>query len=271
MSVHPTTLKTYGSRVSLHSNPTAKRLLEIMERKQSNLCVSIDVTNTAEVLEIVRGVGSKVCMVKTHADIISDFSSAFADELVRFSKELDFIIFEDRKFADIGNTVVHQYQSGPLAIASWAHLTNAHPIPGPGIITGLSSVGLPLGRALLLLGEMSSKGNLATGEYTKKTMQMAKEAGREFVVGFIAMSRVDPEEEEDWLMLTPGVGLVQGGDKMGQQYRTPRDVILDSGCDVIIVGRGIYGVKGGKDAMEAEAEKYRRAGWEAYEERLKRT
>jgi orotidine-5'-phosphate decarboxylase len=28
----------------------------------------------------------------------------FANELVRLSKELDFIIFEDRKFADIGES-----------------------------------------------------------------------------------------------------------------------------------------------------------------------
>ena len=155
-----------------------------------------------------------------------------------------------------------------MGIASWADFTNAHPIPGPGIITGLSSVGVPLGRALLLLAEMSSKGNMATGEYTKQTMAMARDAGREFVVGFIAMSRVDHGEEEDWLMLTPGVGLVNAGDKMGQQYRTPRQVVLESGCDVIIVGRGIYGVTG-EGAVEAEAERYRKAGWEAYEERLK--
>ena len=169
---------------------------------------------------------------------------------------------------DLGNTVVLQYQAGPLAIASWADFTNAHPIPGPGIITGLSSVGAPLGRALLLLAEMSSKGNMATGEYTKQTMTMAREAGREFVVGFIAMSRMDPGEEDDWLMLTPGVGLVEAGDKMGQQYKTPRQVVLENGCDVIIVGRGIYGVKG-EGAVESEAERYRQAGWDAYEERLK--
>jgi orotidine-5'-phosphate decarboxylase len=39
-----------------------------------------------------------------HCDIIDDFTHAFAEELVRLSKELDFIIFEDRKFADIGTS-----------------------------------------------------------------------------------------------------------------------------------------------------------------------
>jgi orotidine-5'-phosphate decarboxylase len=148
-------------------------------------------------------------------------------------------------------------------------LTNAHPLPGPGIITGLASVGKPLGRGLLLLAEMSSKGNLATGEYTKQAMQMAKDAGREFVIGFISMTRVDQGEEEDWLMMTPGVGLVSKGDAMGQQYKTPRQVVYENGCDVIIVGRGIYGIQGGEQAVKDEAERYRQEGWKAYEERLK--
>ena len=206
------------------------------------------------------------------------------------SEELDFIIFEDRKFADIGgshicavhftsrlanstgNTVALQYSAGVHKIADWSHLTNAHPLPGPGIIKGLSSVGVPKGRALLLLAEMSSAGNLATGDYTAQAVQMARDAGPEFVIGFIAMNRVDQhgtaKEGEDYLMMTPGVGLEAKGDAMGQQYRTPREVVLDSGCDVIIVGRGIYG-KSGEEEVRQEAERYRIEGWKAYEERLK--
>ena len=61
---HPTTLKTYGERASLHVNPSAKRLLETMDRKKTNLCVSIDVTSTKEVLDIVKQVGHSVCMIK---------------------------------------------------------------------------------------------------------------------------------------------------------------------------------------------------------------
>lgn len=58
------TTQTYAQRAAKHVNPTAKRLLAIMERKQSNLCVSVDVTTAQEALEVVRRVGKSVCMVK---------------------------------------------------------------------------------------------------------------------------------------------------------------------------------------------------------------
>lgn len=122
---------------------------------------------------------------------------------------------------------------------------------------------------------MSSAGNLATGEYTKQAVRMARQ-DRDFVVGFIAMHRVEEElqqeeqkEEEDWIIMTPGVGLVAKGDAMGQQYRTPREVVLESGCDVIIVGRGIYkSLDKGEEVVRREAERYREEGWKAYEERI---
>ncbi|KAF7355424.1 Orotidine 5'-phosphate decarboxylase [Mycena sanguinolenta] len=262
---------TYAQRAIHQKNPAAKLLLETIERKQSNLAVSVDVTSTRDFLAIIDVVGPF-----THIDIIDDFTPSLITDLQALSVKHDFLIFEDRKFADIGNTVALQYSSGVHKIASWSHLTDAHPVPGPSVVTGLSSVGLPLGRGLLLLAEMSTKGSLASGLYTEGAVQMAR-AHRDFVVGFIAQRRMDgvgagPEEmtvEEDFIVLTPGVGLDVQGDGMGQQYRTPRQVVLESGCDVIIVGRGIYG----KDPslvenIVAQAKRYKAEGWAAYLSRL---
>jgi orotidine-5'-phosphate decarboxylase len=120
---------------------------------------------------------------------------------------------------------------------------------------------------------MSSAGALTTGEYTKAAVKMANEHN-DFVIGYIAMSRegVQGGGDKDFLILTPGVGLDVKGDGMGQQYRTPREVILDSGCDVIIVGRGIYGKGEGNDdeSIRRESERYRKEGWDAYEARCKK-
>lgn len=137
-------------------------------------------------------------------------------------------------------------------------------------------MGLPLGRGLLLLAEMSTKGTLAMGTYTDEAVRMARTSS-EFVIGFIAQRRMDDvgltlgdaNAGEDFLILTPGVALEVKGDAMGQQYRTPDEVVRQSGCDVIIVGRGVYGTDlRNVEAIRQRAERFREEGWNAYLKRI---
>eukprot|EP00842_Homolaphlyctis_polyrhiza_P005457 jgi/Hompol1/5912/HPOL_002689-RA len=254
--------KSYSERAANHKNAAAAELLALMDAKKTNLSVAADVSTKAELLHLADILGPYICVFKTHIDIIADFDADLVSQLQSLATKHNFLIFEDRKFADIGNTVRMQYEAGIYRIASWAHITNAHPIPGEGIIHGLAQVGLPLGRGLLLLAEMSSKGTLATGAYSQTAYEMATR-NRDFVMGFIGQHRTrDPED--DFVYMTPGVGLVAKSDALGQQYRTPEQVVLESGCDVVIVGRGIYGAG---DAVE-NAKIYREAGWNAYLKRI---
>lgn len=153
----------------------ARQCFELMGRKSTNLCVAADTNNVDDVLDLARKVGPHICVLKTHVDMFNRWTEADAKQLQAVAEEHDFLIFEDRKFADIGNTVVQQYGGGIYKIADWSHITNAHLVPGPGIIEGLKSVGGPKGRGLLLLAEMSSKGNLATGDYTQAVLKAAED------------------------------------------------------------------------------------------------
>lgn len=248
----------YEKRIESFSNPTARKLLEIMVRKQTNVCVAADVTSCKELISLIHHVGEYICVLKLHIDIIHDFHPSLIKQLKDLAEQYDFLIFEDRKFADIGNTVTHQYGGGIYHIADWADIVNAHTIPGPGIIQGLKTVGYARGRALLLLPQMSSAGNLATGEYTQKTVAMAHQE-KDFVIGFIARNYLDG----DFLHFTPGVKMQEGGDGLGQQYITPQQAI-QQGADVLIVGRGVYQ----SDNPARVVQVYKKAGWEAYQKTL---
>lgn len=251
----------YGARSALCTNPAARNLLAIMSKKKTNLCFSIDVTNPDKLLQLADEVGPHICLLKTHIDIVEDFSEAFLTRLQGLAAKHGFLLFEDRKYADIGSTVVRQYSKGVHKVSSWSQIINAHAVPGPGIVEGLKSVGLQNGSGLLLIAEMSSKGNLATGAYTEANVTMAK-AHKDFVIGFIAQNKLI--DDPAFITMTPGVQLKEGKDNMGQQYNTP-STAFKRGTDLIIVGRGIYGAENAGEA----AKSYRDAGWAAYESSLR--
>ncbi|VEU21532.1 DEKNAAC102359 [Brettanomyces naardenensis] len=257
-------MSTYSTRASSHPSAVARKLLNLMESKKTNLCASVDLTKTADVLSLVDKVGPNICLVKTHMDIVDDFTyEGTVLPLLELAKKHKFMIFEDRKFADIGNTVKLQYKGGVYKVAKWADITNAHGVTGEGIVAGLKeaaqeSTDEP--RGLLMLAELSSKGSLAHGEYTQGTVNIAK-TDKEFVIGFIAQHSMGGETDGfDWLIMTPGVGLDEKGDSLGQQYRTVSDV-FSTGTDIIIVGRGLFGK--GRDPVE-QSKRYKEAGWNAY-------
>lgn len=217
------------------------------------------------------GLGPYIAVLKTHIDILSDFSAETITGLKTLSEKHNFLIFEDRKFIDIGNTVQKQYHGGALRISEWAHIINCSVLPGEGIVEALTKTAqaddFPHGseRGLLILAEMTSKGSLATGSYTSASVDYARKY-HSFVLGFVSTrslteveSSVDAAENEDFVVFTTGVNLSSKGDKLGQQYQTPQSAI-GRGADFIIAGRGIYAAP---DPVEA-ARQYQHQGWEAY-------
>ncbi|MHB1948143.1 MAG: orotidine-5'-phosphate decarboxylase [Gammaproteobacteria bacterium] len=247
----------YSERATFCKNALAKKLLHLLDNKKTNLALSADVMKAEELLALADKIGPEIGVLKTHIDILEDFTPTVTLELKKIAEKHEFLIFEDRKFADIGNTVKHQYANGIYHIADWADIVNAHSLPGPGIIKGLAEEGMKKQRALLLLAEMSSENNLLDPIYAERTLQMAEQFP-EFVIGFISQRKLSNDPQ--WIYMTPGVQMAAQGDSLGQQYISPEQAITGNGCDIIIVGRGIISAQ---DPI-AEARKYRKAGWDAY-------
>lgn len=254
---------SYAERGHSCLSPVAKNIFQLMEDKKTNLCLTADVISSQKLLDLADLLGPEIVMLKTHIDIIEDFTPELTHQLRKLALKHRFVLFEDRKFADIGNTVKHQYEGGIYRIADWADVINAHTLPGPGIIQGLAEVGRKKNRGLILLAEMSSKGHLMNADYMQQTLKMAEQFA-DFVIGFITQHALSSDPH--WINLTPGINLESDSDKLGQQYVTPEKAILENGSDIIIVGRGITKAN---EPLEA-ARLYRQAGWESYLRRCER-
>ena len=248
------------------NNPLTIKLMNKIKDKKSNLVLSLDVTTQKEFFEILDEAGSEIVMLKTHVDILDDYDDDFVPKLQEYAAKYDFIIFEDRKFADIGNTVKHQYRNGVYKICDWAEFVTVHMVAGEGILKGLFD-GIE-NRSSFVLARMSSKGNLINETYSRKCFEVARK-NQNVVTGFIGhgkdvedIKRFKSKFPAGMLLLTPGVKLERGSDAMGQQYITVEDAI-NGGADCIIVGRGIIKAKDIKE----EAKIYRERAWKAYCER----
>lgn len=101
-----------------------------MELKKSNLCVSADVANARELLALADKVGPYIVVLKTHYDLIAGWDyrpeEGTGVHLAALARKHGFLIFEDRKYCDIGSTVQMQYVGGTARVIDWAHIVNAN-------------------------------------------------------------------------------------------------------------------------------------------------
>ena len=363
----PVARSSFDERASKTTHPLSAYLLRLMTIKKSNLCLSADVSTTNQLLHLADTIGPSIVVLKTHYDLISNWdyhpSTGTGARLNRLARRHGFLVFEDRKFGDIGSTVQAQYVEGSAKIIEWSHITNVNMVPGKAVVdtmaeaaarwrqrkhyevkTDISAEAVgdsdedsddedgedsdeggpgrrtpmadkpandgrkasivsittvsqhfepvnsprthdefagdlfpdieepPLERGLLILAQMSSKGNFMTRAYTDACVESAREH-RDYVMGFVSQETLNAQPDDQFISMTPGCQLPQDtededaeiqGDGKGQQYNTPRKLVGWQGCDIIIVGRGIIKAANPR----AEAERYRKSAWEAYEERI---
>jgi len=243
-----------------HSNPLTEKLKKIMKEKKSRLVLSLDVDNQKDFFGLLKQTAPHIVMLKTHVDILNDFDQSFISKLKKYARDYDFLIFEDRKFADIGNTVRKQYSEGIYKIKDWSDFVTVHGVPGEGILNGLFEG--TQDKAGFLLAKMSSKGNLMNDNYTRKIFEMGAKHPQ-WVSGYIVhantvgeLKRLKNKIPSGQLLLMPGVKLEKGRDQLGQQYTSVEEAI-EGGADLIIVGRGII------HSIDPEntAKKYKEMSW----------
>lgn len=239
------------------------KLATIMYHKETNLVLSADVTTSKELLELADLAGPYICMIKTHIDIVQDFDQNLINKLLDLSKKHKFMIMEDKKFADIGNTVYHQYTGGIYKIIDWADFVTVHSVMGyntfQSIDKAIKERYLNGKRGVFILAGASSDGNLINNGYSVNTLQIALRFlhnDTDLISGFIAQENIKGFNE--FFYATPGVNIENKNDGQGQTYNTP-ETVVKKGSDLIIVGRGIYNAYDKSSAIK----EYQQRGWKA--------
>lgn len=238
-------------------HPVAQRLAKLIQKKKTNLCCSADVKTAAELLLLADAVGPNICMLKTHTDNLADFNTETVEELKRLASTHNFLIFEDRKFADIGHIVMQQFTAPPLRIAEWADVVTVHVVAGSSSIEALKATGHLDTTALIIVAEMSTKDTLTDKKYAEKALSIAEEHS-DIVLGAVAQNY--RSENPGLMMLTPGINTERKKDGLGQTYNHPDEAFAKRGVDVMIVGRGIY--QAADPGLQSEI--YKKIGWESY-------
>ena len=255
--------EVWGKRWSNAKLPMARKFMELAVAKQSLVCLAADKKTMSGLFELVKDVGPHITALKTHVDLVEDWNPNRWQEFCQLAKEYDLLIFEDRKFADIGK-ISHSQMGGAYDIRSWSDIVTAHLISGPDIVDGLQSAWKSVSRqgGVLLLAQMSSRGNLLSEDYTQNVV--AKGIASDGVLGFIGNgSRPDDlkilrqKVGEEKMIWTPGVNIAVGDGEMGQRYGDPYEAVI-AGSDCIIVGSGIHRAENPGEV----AQQYAKLSWQ---------
>ena len=166
--------------------PMARQYMELATQKQSLVCLAADRPTMKELNDLLDAVHPFIVALKTHVDMVDDWTSEDWKAFCKKANHLGLLIFEDRKFADIGK-ISEKQMLGLYNIASWSDLVTAHLISGPDIVDGIQAAWEGKGRSggVLLLA------------------QRAQSAAAEASVGRGARGRGEPGEQRDGGHLRP--------------------------------------------------------------------
>lgn len=139
---HGTLKATFADRAKKSKHPLVNYLLRLMELKKSNLCLSADVTSARELIYLADKIGPSIVVLKTHYDLVAGWDynpqTGTGAKLAALARKHGFLLFEDRKFGDIGSTVQLQYTAGTARIIDWAHIVNVNMVPGKAAVRALA-------------------------------------------------------------------------------------------------------------------------------------
>ena len=138
----------WGERWRAMDAPIARQYMTTAVRSNSLVCLAADKSRMSDLLTLVRSVGPFLAALKTHVDVVEDWTDEGWKEVRAAADDVDLLLFEDRKFADIGG-ITQKQMHGMYGIASWADLVTATSFLDPTLWTGAWPRGPTSGEAVV--------------------------------------------------------------------------------------------------------------------------
>ncbi|OAF70393.1 hypothetical protein A3Q56_01825 [Intoshia linei] len=217
-------------------NKNVSKLFQIAHEKKTNLILAVDeISNTDSFLTLLNLVGPHIAALKLHCDMyaVDLFNAEIIKKIKKLSTCLKFLLIEDRKFSDIGNTVKGQFISGPYQFKNWVDAVTCHVVAGSKTVEILADMAQDTDIFCLLVSTLSSNPSY------NKTIECKNlvKSNPNFCSGFISQERImtDPTV----IHVTPGVRSDAFCDSIDQKYNTPFNAVSFKFADFVVVGRGI--------------------------------
>lgn len=208
-------------------------------KMKSNLCLSLDIPYWDRFFEVLEKTANKICMLKIHLDIMKNTEPQHIKRLKNMAVSNNFLIWEDRKFCDIGNT--NKLQLDNLLDLELVDFVSVNPSGG---LKSLEPFFDRIG--VFVLAEMSSENNLLNRQYTAECLEITNKNHTK-ISGIINQTIKKDYISSNLLSITPGISIEEKSDNTGQKYRKLYE--LENKPDIIVVGRAIYNSKNPEETI----------------------
>ncbi|MBP6217551.1 MAG: orotidine 5'-phosphate decarboxylase [Oligoflexales bacterium] len=247
---------SYAERSQHIAHPLASKILRLMARKKTNLALSLDLPQKELWLDLAEKIGPHICMLKTHVDVLEEYDPSIGLKLAEIAQRHEFVILEDRKLSESGQTLLHQYHGGPYKISSWAELVSVHAMASletfdtlSGNLKGVDE------RGVFLSDDTPAKSSFFDTLLQEKLAETAcQNVG--FIVGFITRKRL---MNSHLISMYPETTL-----ESSSVHSHPDFVFSQLQSDIMLAGPSIYS----SENPLYLAQTFRELAWDAYERSL---
>lgn len=215
---------------------TNQRLLQIIHKKQTVICLSLDVDNWLEAQPILQACAPYICMVKLHCDLLAEWSESNRCDLIDLAEEHEFLVMQDSKFSDVPKIVFRQL----VAHSLWADFVTIQPLNYLDTVDYIRPIGPEFPVTLVCVAEMNTQNSFSKDPRYLAIVKDFVIQNRKLIPAIVSQSAfadIDIGPPGECMRMTPGVCIEP--EEAGPWYRTIEDAISMDKNHIVIIGESL--------------------------------